>query len=989
VHSSHGGLAHGLSRIPLAAIVLVAGATLSLLGWHLVDQQVEREARGRFETLVAEARAQLQARMQSYYGILNGLRGLFQADPDLDRAAFHRYIASLGTATNFSEIRAISFVRRVPQGEKAAFEARMRRDARLAPPGDTAFGIRPAGERAEYLVVTYVDPPEATAAIGLDIAADPQRAVSTAIARDSGGVTATGKTVMPSVPVPSESAVSLRLAVYRDEAPLTVADRRRAFTGFVALTFLVREMMSDVVWKVPSRPLEMRVIDAGPRAGEAAAPDSEDNLLYRTGAVAGGRGALRDTVLLEAGDRQWQVRFRAPRRHFIGARDEMLPWIALAGGLVISALLAGLIHALAGTGRRATELAGRMTEDLRSTMADRERAEKRRQMEHAVTRVLAEADTLASAVPRIIQTICDAMGWHCGARWKWDKDTGLLRCRDCWGIDAPEIQEYLATCLEHRLKPEGGRKGLVRQAFTTGKPVSIADITSEASFERMGAAARAGLHGGFAFPLLLGNEVHGVMEFFHRDVRAPDETLEQIAQSIGSQIGQYIVRKQAEEAVQFVATHDALTSLPNRVLFNQSLDRALALARRHGRRLAVLFIDLDRFKLINDTLGHDAGDTLLTEVARRLTGSLRASDTVARLGGDEFVVLIEEIPDPAYLIDVAQKLIQALGEPLTLAGHEYRMTASIGISSFPDDAQDMQGLLKNADIAMYRAKEQGRNNFQFYSARMNVHSVERLSMETGLRRALEREELVLHYQPKIDLRSGAVTGVEALVRWQHPELGLVPPVKFIGIAEETGLIVPIGQWVLREACRAHRAWGEAGLPHLRMAVNLSARQLLHADLVQETGRVLERTGCEPGCLEFEITESMVMQNPARAVELIRELKGLGIAISIDDFGTGYSSLAYLKRFPIDSLKIDRSFIHDLPRDAGNMAITQAVIGMAHSLKLTVIAEGVETREQLDFLRGHDCDEMQGFYFSKPVPAEGIAALLAQPAAGAVAASAGN
>ncbi len=603
-------------------------------------------------------------------------------------------------------------------------------------------------------------------------------------------------------------------------------------------------------------------------------------------------------------------------------------------------------------------------------------------MEHAVTRVLAEADTLASAVPRIIQTICEAMGWHCGTRWKWDKDTGLLRCRDCWGIDAPEIQEFLASCLTHRLKPEGERKGLVRQAFVTGKPVSITDITSEQSFERMALAAKAGLHGGFAFPLLLGSEVHGVMEFFHRDVRAPDETIEQIAQSIGSQIGQYIVRKQAEEAVQFVATHDALTSLPNRVLFNQSLDRALALAKRHGRRLAVLFIDLDRFKLINDTLGHDAGDNLLMEIARRLTGSLRASDTVARLGGDEFVVLVEEVTDPAYIIDVAQKLIEALGEPLTLSDQEYRMTASIGIASYPDDAGDMQGLLKNADIAMYRAKEQGRNNFQFYSERMNVHSVERLTMESGLRRALERDELVLHYQPKIDIRSGKVTGVEALVRWQHPEHGLVPPVKFIGIAEETGLIVPIGEWVLQSACLAHRSWSAAGLPHLRMAVNLSARQLLHPDLVRDTGRVLERTGCDAACLEFEITESMVMQNPARAVELIRELKELGIAISIDDFGTGYSSLAYLKRFPIDSLKIDRSFIHDVPRDPGNMAITRAVIGMAHSLKLTVIAEGVETREQLEFLRGHACDEMQGFYFSRPVPADQIAALLAKAPAGA-------
>ena len=972
MQSSHGGVAQGLSRFPLATLVLAAGIALSIVAWRLVETQIDREARTRFDALVGASRSELQSRMQTYYGVLNGLRGLFQANLALDRAAFHRYVASLNLSE--SEVRAISFVRHVRGEEKADFERRVRADRSIDPAGFPDFTIRPPGERSEYDVVTYVHPPGNRVGMGLDIAADAERAASVKSARDSGVITATGRTILASVPIPTEAAVSLRVGVYRgDQPPLTAEERRHAFVGFVAISFLVREMMSDVVWKVPSRPLELRVTDGGPREGGGAV---EEEPLYRTGALAGSGPLMRETVLLDAGDRQWHLRIGAPRAYFVSTRDELLPWIALAGGLVISALLAGLVRALATTGERATQLAGRMTEDLRRTMAERERAEKRQRMEHAVTRVLAEADTLAAAMPRIIQTICEAMGWHCGTRWKWDKDTGLLRCRDSWGIDSPEIQEYLAACLSHRLKPEEARKGLVRQAFITGRPVSITDITSESSFQRMALAAKAGLHGGFAFPLTLGSEVHGVMEFFHRDVRAPDETLEQIAQSIGSQIGQYIVRKQAEEAVQFVATHDALTSLPNRVLFNQSLDRALALARRPDRRLAVLFIDLDRFKLINDTLGHDAGDALLMEIARRLTGCLRASDTVARLGGDEFVVLIEEIPDPAYLIDIAQKLINALGEPLTLSGHEYRMTASIGISSYPDDAEDIQGLLKNADIAMYRAKEQGRNNFQFYSARMNVHSVERLTMESGLRRALDRDELVLHYQPKVDIRSGGITGVEALVRWQHPEHGLVPPAKFISVAEETGLIVPIGEWVLNSACLAQRSWREAGLPRMRMAVNLSARQLQHGDLVKEIGRVLDRTGCEPGCLEFEITESMVMQNPARAVELIRELKALGIAISIDDFGTGYSSLAYLKRFPIDSLKIDRSFIHDLPRDPGNMAITRAVIGMAHSLKLTVIAEGVETREQLDFLRGHDCDQMQGFYFSRPVPAAKVAELLA-------------
>ncbi|MBI4206195.1 MAG: PAS domain S-box protein [Betaproteobacteria bacterium] len=610
-------------------------------------------------------------------------------------------------------------------------------------------------------------------------------------------------------------------------------------------------------------------------------------------------------------------------------------------------------------------------------ITDRKQTENRQGMEHAVTRVLAEAQTLSEAIPRIIQTICETMGWHCGARWQMDKQAGLLRCRETWGIDTPEIREFIAASKDRSVEPEPVGQGLVRRTYAAGQPVWIDDIARDQAFKRRALAARADLHGAFGFPLLGGNEVLGVMEFFHRDVREPDEMLIQIAQSIGSQIGQYMVRMQAEEAVKFVATHDALTGLPNRVMFNERLNHVIAQAQRYGRRLAILFIDLDRFKIINDTLGHESGDVLLREVATRLTDNLRATDTVARLGGDEFVVLVEEVSDPLDLAGVAHKLIAALGAGFPLFGQEYHVTASIGVSTYPDDGEDIQTLLKNADIAMYRAKEQGRNSFQFYSAQMNVHSVERLTLESGLRRALERDEIMLHYQPQVDIRRGHVTGMEALARWRHPELGLIPPASFIQIAEETGLIVPIGEWVLRSACEAQRNWQALGIPLIRVAVNLSPRQFVHGDLLKEVMRALERTGCEASCLELEITESMVMHNPERAVALINQLKEMGVRVAIDDFGTGYSSLAYLKRFPIDSLKIDRSFILDIPGDPGDAAITQAVIAMAHSLGLKVIAEGVETRDQFDFLRKHRCDEMQGYYFSAPLPEEQAIALLKQ------------
>jgi predicted signal transduction protein with EAL and GGDEF domain len=356
---------------------------------------------------------------------------------------------------------------------------------------------------------------------------------------------------------------------------------------------------------------------------------------------------------------------------------------------------------------------------------------------------------------------------------------------------------------------------------------------------------------------------------------------------------------------------------------------------------------------------------------------------VARLGGDEFVVLLDDVPDAAKVAVVAEKLIAALSSSLVIAGREVHVTASIGICSYPQDAQDMRTLMKYADIAMYRAKEQGRNTFQFYSAQFNVHSVERLTRESQLRGVLERDELLLNYQPVIDARSGRITGMEALVRWQNPQGGLLQPGQFISIAEDTGLIVPIGAWVLRTACAQQRAWLELGLPPVSVAVNLSPRQFAHRYLVEDIQRVLQETQCDTRYLELEITEGTVMHNALHAIELLTKLKQMGIRISIDDFGTGYSSLSYLKRFPIDTLKIDRSFVTDVPHDSGNTAITRAILAMAHSLGLKVVGEGVETSEQHEFLRENGCDEMQGYFFSPPVGLAQATALLTAGAQGAL------
>lgn len=426
-------------------------------------------------------------------------------------------------------------------------------------------------------------------------------------------------------------------------------------------------------------------------------------------------------------------------------------------------------------------------------------------------------------------------------------------------------------------------------------------------------------------------------------------------------------RQQAEDMLRHTATHDPLTALPNRALLSERLTRRLTSRQRQHEHLAVLSIDLDRFKNINDTLGHDAGDRLLQGVSRRLSGCVRRGDTVSRQGGDEFVVLIEHFDSTRDIVSIAEKILAEVAKPLYLNGKEFHITASIGVSTYPDDGRDLQTLLKNADVAMYRAKEQGKNNYKFYAKQMNLHSVEQLAMESDLRRAMERGELMLFYQPKVDTRTGRLTGMEALLRWQHPEIGLISPSQCIPLAEETGLILSIGEWVLKTACAQNRRWQEQGLPRLRVAVNLSARQFADTTLVSRVERVLLETGLDPCWLELEITESMVMLDPERAVQTMHDLKTMQISLAIDDFGSGYSSLAYLKRFPIDSLKIDRSFIQDLPDDADSAAITQTIIAMAHSMRLKVIGEGVENDRQATYLREQHCDEVQGFRFGAPVP----------------------
>ena len=431
----------------------------------------------------------------------------------------------------------------------------------------------------------------------------------------------------------------------------------------------------------------------------------------------------------------------------------------------------------------------------------------------------------------------------------------------------------------------------------------------------------------------------------------------------------------AKDNLEHLVHHDVLTDLPNRALLQDRLGQAIELARRQGRRLAVMFMDLDQFKHINDALGHAVGDQLLQSVAQRLIGGVRHSDTVSRQGGDEFVLLLPYIEHAEDAMLSAQKVLAALAPPHHIDGHELHIGASIGISIYPEDGQDAETLIKCADSAMYHAKENGRDNYKFFEQSMNVRAVERQSIEASLRRALERQEFVLHYQPKINLLSGMIVGIEALVRWQHPQRGLLEPAQFVPIAEDSGLILPIGRWVLREACLQARAWQDAGLPPITVAVNTSALEFRAKDFLENVRVTLEESRLEPRYLELELTESVLMRDAEATGSVLHALADLGIKLAVDDFGTGYSSLSYLRQFPIDTLKIDRSFVSRMSHNLDDAAIVSAVISMAKALRLRVIAEGVETAEQLAFLLAKHCDEGQGYFFGRPMAAAALASLL--------------
>jgi diguanylate cyclase (GGDEF)-like protein/PAS domain S-box-containing protein len=514
----------------------------------------------------------------------------------------------------------------------------------------------------------------------------------------------------------------------------------------------------------------------------------------------------------------------------------------------------------------------------------------------------------------------------------------------------------------------------------------VADAALRAWFAPL--AALHGIDTGIDTAIVCGERTFGLLGVYAERPRRFGADDASFLHGVANILATAVERQEARNRLTYLAQYDPLTSLPNRRRLAHSLEDAITAAARTGSRAAVMFIDLDRFKNVNDMLGHGVGDQLLVQAAKRLSACARADDVVARLGGDEFAVVLPALDDDGVAAGIAARVIEALGQPFYLAGQQLFVSASVGVATYPENGRDAETLLKNADTAMYGAKNGGRNNYQFYVAEMHENATQRLQTEAQLRQALERGEFLLHYQPKLDLATGTISGFEALLRWNHPQRGLVPPLEFIAILEDTGLILPVGEWVIGEVCRQLKVWQAADLAVRPVAINLSVRQLQQADLAGAVERIVARAGVDSALLEFELTESMLMANPEAAVEILTRIKALGIRLSVDDFGTGYSSLAYLKRFPLDALKIDRTFVRDLPDDPDDAAITKAVIRLAHSLSLKVVAEGVENVAQLRELEQYGCDQIQGYHVSRPLPAQACVALLAGAPAAAIAADIG-
>jgi diguanylate cyclase (GGDEF)-like protein/PAS domain S-box-containing protein len=926
-------------RLPIsltlaAALTLGGGlATTAVLTLAVKRLEIDNKSLA-FEQGTNVRVAALRQGMIEAIEVLNVTNQLFTTVQPVTRAQFHDFTTPLLLRNPY--IKAFNFHRAVADGERAALEAELQRIR----PGTVLREMRDgklvtAPRRADYNVVDYLEPMQGNEpALGLNVGVNGEVAAALKRAHASGKAAATGLLRLAQDPSGNPS-FEVVMPVYGPAGRLLGDTAAVICVQSLARSTLARAgLLEDgsvlLKFYIGAQALPRAMVYSNHDAADASSAQAGPRWLERPA------GHALDRFV--AAGQTWTVEAVPAPRPYLA--DHLASTLLLAGGVLSTLLLAAFVQGASQRARKVQELVRERTADLKLT--------NQRLIDDVLARKRTE-QALQESEQRFRQLVAMSSDWY------WEQDEKLR-----FVAVTGDFAEKSGIAGERIL-------GKTRQELVPG----LAD--TDAGRDHIATLAAREPFRNFEYRSLDDNGderwycVSG-QPMFDENGRFKGY------RGTGSDI---TARKITEQRVHHVAQHDVLTGLPNRSLLQDRLGQAVAYATRSGHPVWVMLIDLDRFKFVNDSMGHKAGDVLLMTVAARLRSSLRDTDTVARLSGDEFVVILSQHEDQPLTTDIVQRVMDSVAQPVMLGAKEFFVTCSIGVAAYPSDGTGPDNLIEHADIAMYRAKKLGRNNFQFYTPAMNEESLERVRIESALRNALDRNEFVLHYQPQVDLKTGQIVGMEALIRWKHPELGMVPPNRFIGVAEETGLIVPIGAWVMRTAAAQNKAWQDAGLGRLRVAVNLSARQFSAADLVPGIEQVLQDTGLDPSCLELELTESLFMSDVTPAVELLHRMKSLGVQLSIDDFGTGYSSFSYLSRFPIDVLKIDRSFVNDITHDANDAAIVASIIALAHNLRLSVIAEGVETAEQLDYLRHQGCDEMQGYYFSRPLPAHEFEQLLRQ------------
>ncbi|BBI99739.1 hypothetical protein FGKAn22_14320 [Ferrigenium kumadai] len=964
-----------LSLLPW--LVLGAGLLITYGLQDVARQHTRKNVQERFDFRFNEIVVNIEARLRDYEDVLHGTQSLFASSESVERSEFREYVSQLRLDQRYPGIQGVGFAQRISPAEKAAHIRRIRRESF---PGYT---IRPSGERDSYTSIIYLEPFNwrNQRAFGYDMYSEPVRRAAMERARDENRAIVSGKvTLVQETEKNVQPGFLMYLPVYRNGLPHeTLAQRQENLVGWVYAPFRVHDLMNGILGKhfgEIGNTLAFDIYD-----GDQPSPAS---LMYDFSKETGISPGLHEPVFrsvkyIDAGGHQWTVAVRSLPDFETSLESEEAQFIVISG--IAGSLLTSFIVWLLATGReRAFATATEMTRELRES-------ESRTRRLNRALKLLSDCNmTLVRAKEehKLLSEICRLIVERGGYRMAWvgfaEQDTAkTVRPVAQSGYEEGYLDSVNLTWAD----TERGR-GPTGTAIRTG----VTDINQDYLTDpRMApwreAALERGYQSSISLPLIGKERVLGALALYSPDPHAfsPEEValLEELANDLTFGIETLRTRdehRRAEEKLGFLAQHDPLTQLPNRLLLRDRFDLSAAAMERERSGLAMLFLDLDNFKQVNETLGHDLGDQLLVRIVERLNGCIRDTDTISRQGGDEFAILLANVNDLGIIGGIAQNILEAFSDPIEIDGRLLNVTFSIGIGIFPNDGMEFDTLLKKAETAMYHAKESGRNTYRFFNEQMNIDALEQLQMQGQLRNAIRNGELVLHYQPQIDIGRSGITGFEALVRWRHPEAGMIPPAKFIPLAERSGLIIQIGEWVLNEACRQAKAWLDSGRP-LVMAVNLSALQFRRGNLLETVASALERSGLPARYLELELTESILLHDIEAAMQTLHALKAMGVKLSIDDFGTGYSSLSYLKRLAVDKLKIDQSFVRDLTEDPEDAAIVKAIIQLGHTLQLSIIAEGVETDAQLAFLRNYGCDEVQGYFFSRPLPAEEASGLLAK------------